>query len=344
MDFIAFSPVGRESPRRGYHYLFRCESFDVPGEGGRASAVSTLRLNFLQKAALIATGEACLSRAADKLAPSGATFRARRNRWLRLHQLSEFDASSRRQNGAIATCLRELGQVAHSAVLDMLSDDNAPLWRLLSEDDWTAQRLDLLAPQIANLQDASRDLWSPVLSDEIWKELISPTLVGGMPSIATAEMLWFRLRRAQIIGNPYEYARAFRKVRVASCEMSNEAWMAIYRNLGQMFPEALPCLETTDWLFLKALWNQLAIFLQAWESRIWLRAGDRHTFHPIGMGLAANLGEVVVGLIASGRVPARLRFPPIQRPAYCSRQGELDLVVNGTSIAMGDSPLRRLLE
>ncbi|WP_233888060.1 hypothetical protein [Paraburkholderia flagellata] len=344
MDFVAFSSVGRNSPRHGYHYQFRCDSSEVPSGRGRASDVATLRLTLLQKAALIATGEVSLSRAADRLALSGAASRAGRNRWLRLGQLPEFDASSRRRNGAIATCRRELGQVAQSAVLDMLNDDEAPLWHLLSEDDWTAQRLDSLVPKIANLQDASRDLWSPVLSGEIWKELMSPTLVCGMPSISTAEILWFRLRRAQVIGNPYEYARAYLKIRVASREISNEAWLAIYENLGRMFPEALPCLETADWLFLKALWNQLATFLQAWESRIWLRGGDRHTFGPIGMGLAANIGEVVIGLIAYGWVPARFRFSPVQQPAFCLRQSELDLVVDGTSIAMRDSPLRRLLE
>jgi hypothetical protein len=343
MAFVAFTPVGRNSALEGCHYQFRYDSLVVPSVEGRMSDLATLRLNLLRSAALIATGESCLSRAADKLAPSGTTSRSGRNRWLRLGRSAEFTMSSRRQNGTIATCKRELGQHAQSPVLDLLNDDDAPLWRLVSEDNWTKEGLELLCPQIRNLQAVMPLLWSD-LTDETWTRMLRSTWVGGMPSIATATTLWLRLRRAQIMGNPSEYARAYVEIVETSRDASSETCWAVRQILGLM--DLGPSLETADLLFLRVFWKQLLIYAQAWQSRIWLRGDWSRAFCRIGMELAESVNDVVGGLVTYpvNVVASLANFAPSRwTTEYCPWQGELDLTVDGASIALRDSALKSRL-
>jgi hypothetical protein len=328
MDY-PFEPVSLCCAEDGYYLQFG-QIFDFGFIGTSDSLLTLLRGVLLRRAALLVSGQTSLARAADCLAPDGVTSGVSRNRWARLGKIRSYTVSSRRMNGTVNACKRDV--TGYSSVLDTLLDDNAPLWQMTSKVDWSLTQLMQLLPKIYQLGLDVPPVWDDDRDDasECRVRLVEASAQWGLGSLASLTVFLFCLRRSQAIGGLSDYAWAYHGIRMALSVVQRDA------NGGSCSPKCDPVSSTRAWNIdreiLTTLWMGLGLFVQTWCSRVRLHGYFEGYFHVIGGGLANKTGEVVGGLVmdsaesckdVSDFVPdwfADLVFFPLQR--------ELDLYVD----------------
>ncbi|WP_211608419.1 hypothetical protein [Paraburkholderia nemoris] len=169
-----------------------------------------------------------------------------------------------------------------------------------------------------------------------WHQLLDDASDCGVASVASATTFFFCLRRAQAIGNSYDYAMCYYGIISAMRSTAEAAGFAILPASDARSPSARK--TNVDHLILAEFWRQIGNFVQAWHSRIRFISICRSTLMLIADELVERIGDIIGGIVVQGGNVEEMDFYPKSfYEALFSRQKELELITDGKPDAMRHS-------